>query len=1254
MVSRWIKMVLALAVAALLLGGVAFYRDQEELMQRRVAEDLTAIARLKVNQIAAWRKDQLDDAVAIRALLLHNHGAAALWADPAAQPDHKLRTLLLSLALQHDFSNILLVDPDGRPRFSLTGYRDSHLLDPAVLEQTARTCTPFFLDLHVCAENPLPHISVIAPICAEDDPNPQLLGTVILMTDAWQFLYPLIQDWPTPSATAETLLVRRDGDEVLFLNDLRHQPGAALNLRLPITRTDVPAVMAVLGRVGFVRGRDYRGVEVAVVILPVPDSPWFMIAKIDEREAFAEWRFRSALLAALIVGLSGLIGVFGLVLRQHEKKNQYRALFQAEAALRGLAERQAITLKAIGDAVIATDARGRVELMNPVAEALTGWSETEALGRPLAEVFRVVNEDTLESVEDPVARVLRDGVVVGLANHSLLIARDGGRRPIADSGAPIRDERGEIIGVVLVFRDQSSERLAEQLIRTRLGLIDYAAGHSADQVMQRALDEIGAIVESPIGFFHFVEADGKTLSLQQWSTRTRQEFCRAEARERHYPIDQAGVWADCVRERRPVVHNDYASLPNKKGMPEGHARLVRELVVPVMRQGQVLAVLGVGNKPVDYTEKDVETVNFLADVTWEIGNRRRAQEARRDSEKRYRRLFEAAGDGIVMVDAVAGQVLEVNPALLELLGCDREALVGRALWDIASFKSIAASADAFSALMEQRVIHRHQLTLATAAGAAIEVELVGTIYPVDHHRVLQCNVRDLSERKQAERERERLLAALEQAGEMILITDPEGNIEYVNPAFERTTGYLLSEVCGRNPRLLQSGEQDPAFYQDMWATISAGGIWTGRLVNRRKDGAQFTEQATISPVVDATGRVLNYVAVKRDITEHLKLEAQYRQAQKMESVARLAGGVAHDYNNMLTVIIGYSEMAMAKVAADEGLQGDLKQILGAARRSADITRQLLAFARKQTISPEVLDLNAAVNGVLKMLRRLIGEDLDLSWQPARQLEPIKIDPAQIDQILANLCVNARDAIAGVGKISIETAQVTLDAAYCAEHAGCVPGDYALLSVSDNGSGMDRESLERIFEPFFTTKAAGRGTGLGLATVYGIVKQNNGFISVYSEPGQGSTFKIYLPTQVTSEAAGVRAETPVEMPLGRGETILVVEDEPLIRELAEEMLTRLGYGVLVAGSPDEALQRLSEPARRIDLLMTDVVMPGMNGRDLAERLRRDLPDLKTLFMSGYTADVIARRGVLDQGVHFVQKPFTLRDLAVKVHAALTED
>ncbi len=424
----------------------------------------------------------------------------------------------------------------------------------------------------------------------------------------------------------------------------------------------------------------------------------------------------------------------------------------------------------------------------------------------------------------------------------------------------------------------------------------------------------------------------------------------------------------------------------------------------------------------------------------------------------------------------------------------------------------------------------------------------------------------------------------------------------------------------------------------------------------KPDGARFWAHLAATAVQAEDGALVCRVVLsditerKRAEAEHEKLHAQLTQAQKMESVGRLAGGVAHDFNNMLGVILGNLELVLDRIGPDDPLHADLEEIRKAAQRSVDLTRQLLAFARKQTIAPKVLDLNETVEGILKMLRRVIGEDIALDWKPGQGLWPVKMDPAQIDQMLANLCVNARDAIAGVGKITAETRNTVLDEEYYAQQADFTTGEYVMLIVNDDGCGMDSKTLLLLFEPFFTTKKMGKGTGLGLATVYGAVKQNNGFINVYSELGRGTAFTIYLPRHA-ARTEPLPKQAPVQtVPCGH-ETILLVEDEPAILKMTTIMLERQGYTVLAASCPAEAISLAREHAGRIDLIMTDVIMPDMNGCDLAKNISSICPSLKRLFMSGYTADIIAQHGALDEGEHFIHKPFSLKALAEKLRESL---
>jgi PAS domain S-box-containing protein len=505
---------------------------------------------------------------------------------------------------------------------------------------------------------------------------------------------------------------------------------------------------------------------------------------------------------------------------------------------------------------------------------------------------------------------------------------------------------------------------------------------------------------------------------------------------------------------------------------------------------------------------------------------------------------------------------------------------------------------------------------------------------------------------------ERYRALFNQAGEGILIMSEVGRIIDVNESFCSMHGFSKEEMLSINIcDLDRHGGVNEA--PERTQLMLAGKSLSFEVEHYHKDGHVFPLEVSANLISYGAG--FNIQSFHRDITERKrteeeksKLEAQLQQAQKMESIGRLAGGVAHDFNNLLTVISGYSQLGLMESVPDQPIHEFFITILKAAEKSADLTRQLLAFARKQTIEPKVLDLNEAVTGMLKLLQRLIGEDIHLLWQPAPNLWPVEVDPSQIDQILANLCVNARDSITGAGRITIVTENSPVDEAYSAEQDYIIkPGEYARLTINDDGCGMDKETASRIFEPFFTTKEFGKGTGLGLSTVYGIVNQNNGFINVQSAPGTGTSFSIYLPRYEGDSTQRMEEDLSESAPRGQ-ETVLLVEDEMDILNMAAIILEKQGYTVLQANTPGEAAHLARKHSSKIQLLITDVVMPEMNGRDLADALKTDYPHIKCLYMSGYTSDVIAHQGVLAEGVNFIQKPFSLLDLATKVREVLESE
>ncbi|MEE4240055.1 MAG: PocR ligand-binding domain-containing protein [Desulfopila sp.] len=713
-----------------------------------------------------------------------------------------------------------------------------------------------------------------------------------------------------------------------------------------------------------------------------------------------------------------------------------------------------------------------------------------------------------------------------------------------------------------------------------------------------------------------------------------------------------------------------------------------------------------------------------------ISERKKSEDALRNSESRLRSVFRSAPVGIgVVADRF---IKQVNQRLCEITGYSSEELLGQ------SSRVFYPDDEEFSFVGEQKYEQIRRKGTGTVEtrwrrkdGAIIDILLSST--PIELNDLKQgvtFSALDITERKQNElalRESERKLAdyasQMEQfslsAASMISVKDenvlfagisqaivefsdftrvlislfkdespyreiigyggvsPEivqklGNIPLPKSWYDRVfaQGQRLGQLSYYIPHSLKHilnqeatlyGEGEPPLYDSAWhpednlfvRLNDAQGNLIGVIsVDDSKSGLKPSLE-TVRPLEIYAGMIAQIIVLKREQANRERLEDQLRMAHKMESVGRLAGGIAHDFNNMLGVILGYTEMALDDVSANQPLFQSLQGIQQAAERSADLTRQLLAFARKQTIAPRILDLNDTLESMLTMLQRLIGEDIELVWLPGERLGTVKMDSTQIDQVVVNLCVNARDAVSrGSGRIAIETSNAVIDSRYCSNNVGAVPGDYILLTVSDNGCGMDSETISHLFEPFFTTKKIGQGTGLGLATVYGIVKQNHGFVGVESEPGRGTAFRIYLPRHDTAAERKLEEETIEDMELEQ-QTILLVEDEAMILEMTRRMLEGQGYIVLSASTPGQAVRIAGEHAGRIALLITDVVMPEMNGRELAKNLLAHRPTLKRLFMSGYTADVIACHGVLDEGVCFIQKPFTKKDLLAKVRTALEQ-
>lgn len=623
----------------------------------------------------------------------------------------------------------------------------------------------------------------------------------------------------------------------------------------------------------------------------------------------------------------------------------------------------------------------------------------------------------------------------------------------------------------------------------------------------------------------------------------------------------------------------------------------------------------------------------------------------RDRELRFRRLFESGVAGVVISD-IDGNFKEANPAFLRMLGYSTDDVAcGIVNWesitpphrlvpDIEERAQLRATG--FLPLLEREYLHKDGRRIAALVGSAA----------LDGSNECISYVTNITERKQAEA----ALRASEERYRVLFDQSPLPKFLYdhqtrrylmVNDAAVASYGYSRDEFLSMTLDDLQPPE-DRARVVSLVASLAAGVNTLGTHRHKTKSGQLIDVDITLQKFVVAERPCVLVVAL--DVTERNRLEAQLRQVQKMESIGSLAGGVAHDFNNLLSVILSYSKMLTESLRPGDPMRADLEEISHAGRRAADLTRQLLAFSRQQILEPRVIDLNAVIEGVIRMLRRLVGEDVQLSVAGGLQLGSVRADPGQIEQVLMNLVVNSRDAMTDGGNVTIETANVTLDASYAAEHPGVSPGAYVMLAVTDTGVGMDAATKQRIFDPFFTTKEMGSGTGLGLATVFGIVQQSGGNIWVYSEPGVGTTIKVYLPQ--TDAPRDVLATDVLHVPNKRGsETILLVEDEESVRVLTRTILERQGYRVIEAQSGGDALLICEQHTATIHVLLTDVVMPRMSGRKLAERLGTLRPEMKVLYMSGYTDDSIVRHGVLESGVAFLQKPITPETLVRKLREVI---
>ena len=903
------------------------------------------------------------------------------------------------------------------------------------------------------------------------------------------------------------------------------------------------------------------------------------------------------------VAVTALLLYFTLRNQMRRWEQQASARMQSEDKLRQLS--QAVEQSPVS--VIITDTKGNIEYVNRKFSESSGYSLEEIITQ---------NRSILKSGESLPAtyQELWNRITGGETWSGELQNRKKNGELYWESAtiSPVLDATGKITHFLAVKEDITGRKRAEEALGYERDLLLTLLDNSPDNIYFKDLQS-RFVRCSQTQVRHF-----GLNSQEELLGRTDFDFY-AEAYARPRFEDEQEI----IRTGRPMINKE-----EREERKTGHVIWVSSTKMPWR----------------DDAGKIIGTIGISRDIT----GHKLAELALQESEERYRQLFDLASDAVVLVDIETHRYVDVNQTTQRLYGYSREEFLQMTPEDVSAEPEKTRDHINSGAPFVPLRWHRKK----NGERFAVEISANQIIYR--GRRMVLVALRDVTARQLAEESHARLATAVEQAAESIVITDTQGTILYVNPAFEQITGYTRAEALGQNPRILKSGKHDAEFYRQMWVALAQGETWHGHIINRRKNGALFEEDVTLSPVRDVAGKVVNYVAVKRDVTHELQLQAQYLQSQKMEAFGQLAGGVAHDFNNMLAVIMMQADL----LKTDDNLtpaQSEIARDIGvAAERAANLTRQLLLFSRKQTVMLRDLDLNESVNNTAKMLRRTLGEDIQLQFKFVMQSLFIHADAGMMDQVLMNLAVNARDAMPKGGQLVIETSAVDFDESVAARSAQARPGSFVCLSVSDTGSGIPAEILPNIFEPFFTTKEVGKGTGLGLATVFGIVQQHHGWINVYSEVGRGTTFRIYLPR--LTGMSGLDSEEPDIKTLRRGnETILLVEDEAPLRLSIQNSLSQLGYRVLEAVNGAGALQIWRQHHDEIHLLLTDLVMPGgMNGKEVADWLLAENPKLKVIYTSGYSAAVQVEDLLLEEGVNYLTKPFAAHHLAQTVRNCLDKN
>ncbi len=1204
-------MILALSFTSILLivGAYQYYILEKDRIRRDKINDLSAITNLKIKEIVQWHKERKSEAEYFsEGSTFINYTKELNININEIQAKKYFTKSLEHIKATHSYENIFISSRLGKILFSL---ENSFIRIDSVTKQYIQEAILqkkiFFRDIFYCPEHKRVHYDLVSPII---DENNNSVAVMIMRINPDDYLYSLIQSWPLPSETAEVLIFRKEKDHVLFLNDLRHKKNIVLSEKIPLIHKDEVSVIAVSGRQGIIEGKDYRNIDVIADVHPVPGTSWFLASKIDSGEVYSELGSKKILISLIVIISILFVGTGITLAYNYRKTNLYKEMFLKEKKLSETQEEYRTALYSIGDGVITTDINGCIKQMNFVAEQLTGWKEAEAKGRILNEVFHILNEETYTLIENPVQRVIKEGIVLGFANHTLLVSKTGKEIPITNSASSIKNKDNEIMGVVLVFNDQTEKRAAQKMLsesELRFSTIFH-------------FSPVGIAI-SNIDDGKFVDANESFLKLCGF---TKEEIIGLSSVE-------MGV--------NPEERNRFAEVLREKGKIQGVEREFR-LKSGVKKNGLLSA---------DLIELDGK--KYVLSIIHDITDRKLTEEALQASENKFSTAFRISPDSININRLSDGVYIEVNEGFCSTTGYKPEEIIGRSSLDF----NIWVEPKDRECLVQNLKQHGHVVNMEALFrmknGEILTGLMSARTINLNGEECILSITRDISERKHAEEKIRKLSRGIEQSPAVIMITDINGNIEYTNPKFTEVTGFTFDEVKGKNPRILKSGDKPLEEYQGMWKTLLDKKEWRGEFQNKRKNGELYWELASISPIVNERGEITNFIAVKENITEWKKMTSELIIAkEKAEEMNRVKSyfyaNISHELRTPFVGIIGFAELLAETLKKSE--EKDMAEIiLKSSRRLIDTLNKILNIAKLEFDKPEIHLSYIDLREIFKNLRILYSKSAEMQNTTIRtefkcKYSLFRTDEILLHEILTNLISNAvKYTSNGLIEISAETIIKNKK-------------EYLTIKVADNGIGIPKEKQEIIWHEFRQVSEgfsrSFEGTGLGLSIVKKYTELLGGEIFLESEAGNGSTFTVELPMMLLPNEISKTAvqENSVEKEIlvenkATGKSILLVEDDPIAAEFVRRILSE-NYNLDFAKSADKALEKIG--TNHYSALLIDINLGyGMDGVELMQLIRKK-PEYITIPIVAVTAYATTtdQEEFLAKGFsHYISKPFASKDM-----------